>query len=477
MERQLIYPKEEKHLDYLRDESKFSGKAESISFPENEQEISEVVNKMREAGIPVTIQGGRTGISGGSVPLKGHILNLSNMNRVNRFIQTDDGNYFIKVQPGITLTELKKAVKKLDTKEELFWPVDPTEQTATVGGAAACNAGGICSYLYGDSKKYFEAARVVMFDGTVREIVRGENKITVFGSEKDLLDIYLGNEGIFGLFSELTLRLEHKPPEEWGISFFFYDKESTYKFINNIRSGIFCNQNAGIAAVEYMDRTSIQMIEERKHLVAKLKELPDVMPEVCAMVYIEIHGTLESAVEEIAEKLMEMAESCNCDTDKTWAVSGESEIEKLRAFRHAAAESANLFIEKMHQADERITKSATDMSIQNADFQEVIKYYEEGLKNEGLNACIFGHAAGSHLHVNILPESYEQYIRGQKLIDRWSKDISARSGKIITEHGVGKLKKHIFNLNTKKEYLEELKCLKEKLDPIGIWNPDNIFIW
>ena len=68
--------------DYLRDESRLIGRAESISFPASEAEVREVLRATAEAGIPVTVQGGRTGITGGAVPHGGHVLNLGRMDRI-----------------------------------------------------------------------------------------------------------------------------------------------------------------------------------------------------------------------------------------------------------------------------------------------------------------------------------------------------------------------------------------------------------
>ncbi len=75
----LAYEMNDNYEEYLIDEAKYQGKAESISFPQNEDEILEIIVAMREAKIPITIQGGKTGIVGASVPLCGHIMNLSHM--------------------------------------------------------------------------------------------------------------------------------------------------------------------------------------------------------------------------------------------------------------------------------------------------------------------------------------------------------------------------------------------------------------
>ncbi|PAB60087.1 FAD-binding oxidoreductase [Anaeromicrobium sediminis] len=474
MERQLIYPMEEKYEEYLMDESKMVGKADSISFPINEEEILEIIVKMKERNMPITVQGGKTGISACAVPSKGHILNLSNMNQVKEFIKNDMGDTLLKVEPGVTLLELKKAIRRLKNKEELFWPPDPTESSATIGGIASCGAKGICSYLYGDSGKYIEGIRVIGSDGTVKEIKRGETTIPFNGREKDLIDIYLGGEGMFGILTELTLKLQPKPTDLWGISFFFENKEDVFAFVDNLMKEDIEDEGASIAAVEYIDRATINRIQERKEVMTKLKELPDVDPQFSAMIYIEIHGKKEESIEEVAEILMEMAMDFNSDPDRAWAVSGDTDIEKMRVFRHAAAESANLFIEKMRQEIPCITKLGTDMSLEGENFGSVIRKYESDIEKEELKACIFGHACGNHIHVNILPGNHEEYKKGWKLFEKWAKEIAEKKGKVVTEHGVGKLKKSMFLQTAPKDYIEAVKRLKDTYDSIRMFNPGNM---
>ena len=89
---QNIFSIDAQYEEYLIDESKYSGFAESISFPKSEQEIKEILETLRKNQIPVTIQGGKTGIVGGAVPQGGHIMNLSQMNRVKEFWMEDNLN-------------------------------------------------------------------------------------------------------------------------------------------------------------------------------------------------------------------------------------------------------------------------------------------------------------------------------------------------------------------------------------------------
>ncbi|WP_213951364.1 FAD-binding oxidoreductase [Tepidanaerobacter syntrophicus] len=474
MSQELIYQIDEKYKEYLSDESRMTGVADSISFPKEENEIIKIITRLKKSNTPITIQGGKTGIVGCAVPIKGHVLNLSNMNHIKDFIKSAGGEYFIKVEPGVSLLELNKEINMLENKEELFWPPDPTEPSATIGGIASCNAKGICSYAYGDTKKYIDQIRVVQSDGIIRDIKRGEELISFANSKIDLIDVYLGGEGMFGLITELTLKLKPKPKFIWGIAFFFKYKEDIFTFAESLITSNLQSQESYIAAIEYIDRETIDIIEKRKKFMSKLQSVPDIEPENTGMIYIEIHGDKEESIETIAEKLMELAISNNSDPDKAWALSGDIEVEKVRNFRHAAPESVNAFIEEMHQQDFRITKLGTDMSVKNENFSSILTKYETDVKNENLKSCIFGHLLENHLHVNILPKNYEEYKRGITLIEKWAEYISLKNGRVVTENGVGKLKKSLFLKATPPKYIDEIRKIKCMLDPEGIWNPGNM---
>ena len=134
---------------YLTDESRIDGgHAEWLFFPTNEQEVVAIIQKMRENNTPITIEGARTGIVGGAVPIDGGaIISMERMNEVKGlgFDETVQ-RWYIRVGPGITLNELKTILKqkKLDDnisipsgsdavkrfkedKKSYFYPVAPTE--------------------------------------------------------------------------------------------------------------------------------------------------------------------------------------------------------------------------------------------------------------------------------------------------------------------------------------------------------------
>jgi D-lactate dehydrogenase (cytochrome) len=388
------------------------------------------------------------------------------MNAVKGFETTADGLNLVTLEPGVNLLDLQKHIAALPGKAALFWPPDPTETSATVGGIAAAGAGGICTYLYGDTKEYVQRVRLLKSDGSVQTISRDD--------PGGALHRVLGSEGIAGVFTELTLRLLPKPAAVWGITFFFASEADLAGFADCIRENPPASKTAAVAAMEYMDSTAIRMVEERKANMTKIRELPDAEQPCAGLVYLELHGE-EGGIEELSEQLMEAAVQYSSDPDTAWAVSASMDIEKMHALRHGAAETANLRIEELRRGDTRLTKLGTDMVFDTVSFAENLRVYREGLRQYDLPACIFGHIGNNHLHVNIFPEDYEAYTRGIALMRQWAREISDRGGKATGEHGIGKLKQRILEGIIPEASIDIYRKLKAEYDPLGLWNVGNIF--
>ncbi|XOQ47420.1 MAG: D-lactate dehydrogenase (Cytochrome) [Eubacteriales bacterium] len=466
-----ILPMNETYAEYLRDESQFTGEAQSISFPRNEEEICSILRELRAQGIPVTVQGGKTGIAGSGVPLGSHLMNLTEFNRMLEFSEVD-GKYLLTVEPGLRLTELKQAMARLGGSVRLFWPPEPTETSATVGGVAAMAACGIHSYAYGDAKQYFEGARVIFADGTVRNIRRGERSLNVGMQRVDELDAFLGSEGMLGIFSALTLRLLPCPEEQWGIAFFFPTQSEAWYFADGVQGAPPQAENAKITAAEYIDGASIRLLEEKKELLSKLNNIPSIDSGFDAMVYLEIAGE-ESGIEAIAGMLMELAQQCGSDPDCAWAVSGEKELESLRTFRHAIPETVNLVVEENHRNHPEVTKLSTDISFPGKRFSQVMDWYENCLRRLKSSYCIFGHIGDNHVHCNIFSKDASE----QEQCEAWMRWLLQQAckigGRVVQENGIGKIKRKWIPENDGE--LMRMQILKSTYDANGFWNPGNMF--
>lgn len=464
----------EHHREYLSDESHLTGDAQSISFPGSESEILKTLNTLKQKNIPVTIQGSNSGIAGCCVPMGGHIVNLSRMDTIGKLIPSENGEYFLKVQPGVTVAELKDQLQRMGHPVKLFWPPDPTESSASVGGIVSCGAAGITSYLYGDTRRYIEALRILTSDGKFRNIRKIVDTIEVDGERRAIFDLFFRGEGMFGVITEVTLKLIARPGCRWGVCFFFDDRKSSLLFGDVLQNTAIDVPGAAIAAMEYIDRASLDLVAARSPTAQPLRELPKIEPDVFSLIYVEIHGADEQPVEAIAGTLLELAVECNCDPDMTWAVTTEAELVKIHGLRHSVPESVNLFIGAKKRDVPGITKLGTDMQLPSSSFSEVVTYYEKSIQQAGLHACIFGHIGSNHLHVNFLPEDTQESTKAKTLIAQWAQEIGKKGGSAITEHGVGKLKKDIFLATVDHRDLTTLKKAKIRLDPSGMWNPSNM---
>lgn len=290
----LIAAIEESHADYLRDESRRSGRADSISFPRNEEEVRTILRTLRREGRAVTVQGARTGIVAGAVPEGGHVLNLSRMNRSLGLRRTTgeagsagSAGYVLTVEPGLILSELREALAagRFDTanwtaesraaldamnREGRFvFPPDPTETSASIGGMVAANASGAKSFRYGPTARHIAGLRVALADGAVLNLVRGqyrargrafhlvtelpesrvlEGELPSYrvppvksaagyqtAQDQDLLDLFIGMEGTLGVVTQVDLVLSLAPAVIWGLTAFLPSQDAAVRFVRAAR--------------------------------------------------------------------------------------------------------------------------------------------------------------------------------------------------------------------------------------------------
>lgn len=474
----MIKPLSEQYASFLHDESRLTGQAAEISFPRTEEEVEVVVRQCFSSQRPITVQGARTGICGGAVPRLGHLMNLSEMNKPLNLTQNDDGAFYLTVQPGYLLSSLRRdlrarrfewldqarvdsaALAAFSQTAEQFWPPDPSELTASIGGIASTNGRGPGAFKYGSASNYIASLRVVMSDGNTHEIK----------NDQELRGAFIGGEGLFGAITTLTLRLQPKPSEMWGICFFFNDENQAAGFIDQATAtGL-----QALAALDFIDAASLALAGELKQVAAKLKEIPDAPSEAKAAVYIELHGDSEDEIEIAAQELMETAETLGSDPDTSWALSGD-ETEKLRLFRHAVPEAVNTCLDQIRLDFPSAVKLGGDLTLPGISFVECLARYRRDLEASELQAVVFGHARDNHLHVNLLPKNETERTAAVKLMGGWLDYSRELNGQLFREHGVGKVKSDLFLTHTQSQTIHSWRELKNRLDPAGLWNPGNIF--
>lgn len=482
--------------DFLRDESRRTGQAEHMAFPRTEAGVLAILADARQHGWPITLQGARTGISGGAVPDGGLILNLSQMTDIRVAGNT------LCVQPGATLAAIRAAVPA-----GFFFSPDPTETTASIGGMISCNASGALSFLYGPTRQHILGLRVVTPAGEILELQRGRDHAdglrftrgTLCGDlpplprpavknaagyfiepDMDLVDLFIGAEGTLGIVTEATLRLLPIPGAVWGLMAFLPDTAAAIRYVNALRpppsapGHPAAESAARLAALEYFDAPCLDFLRAHAdELASKHIAIPP-LPDGTACIYAEWHAPDDAAAEEAVMAAADHLTECGADPDSAILADHPAEIEKLKLFRHAVPELVNSEIDQRRRIHPDLVKLGTDMAVPDDRLADVLALYESGLAASGLEHLTFGHIGANHLHVNILPRDPADYAAGKALYTQWATQVIAWGGSISAEHGIGKLKRDLFRQMVGDTTLARMRTLKKLFDPATLLNPGTL---
>lgn len=525
-ESKLIRKMTAEYGDYLFDESRTMGSADYIAFPADEAELAEVVRRCAEQQIPLTAQGALTGLAGGASPAGGLILNLQRMNRILGMRRDADGTYYVRVQPGLRLSQLRRALalkafdvagwdgESLEALKEirpgqLFFPPDPTEPTASLGGMASCNACGARSVRFGCTRAHIHALRAVLADGRITSLERGKQKaegrkirlpltdggvleaeLPPFETPKikdagfyihrdmDLPDLFIGSQGTMGIISELELKLMPAPKHLWGVTAFFPDDESALAYVRAVKG----KPDPGVppfprtaASIEFFDRNALDMVQRQKAVTPAFRQLQELPENYCSAVYVELNDDDPEEMPEVLSSLAEVLKAVGGDPERTWVARDALELEQLLFFRHSVPETIDLIVEQNRKNEPCITILSTDMAVDDEHFDALFHIYQRDLRESGLQWIIFGHIGENHVHPNILARNREEYEQGHRIFEKWAEDVHRMDGSISAEHGAGKIKRRLALTMYGRERMKELYALKRTFDPSGILGPGNIF--
>ena len=520
----------ESYAAYLCDESRLGDcRADEVVFAHSEEQVVALMRRADESRKPVTVSGARTGIVGGAVPSGGILLSLENMKRFLGVRWDDERErWCVRVQPGLSLEDLKEILDNRrfedvssglsdEQKRELerfsnesdawFYPVDPTEKSAHLGGTVATNASGARSFKYGQTRDWVTALRVVLADGTLLSIARG-NYITTRGTgfriqhngttlevpipdytspevkntagyfvqeTMDLIDIFIGSEGTLGVITELELALARKPTFVMAGIAFFQTEEDAVRFVRAARENRSKNGNLiDPVALEYFDAYSLTLLREKRDHGGGHTSIPPFSDTAKAAVYFEQGGD-EKDVEVFYAEYEALLNECNGSVNRTWGSLNDKEIERMTAFRHALPEAINTIVGQRQKDHPSIHKVSTDFVVPASRLVEMIRYQRETLDKEGFEYAVFGHIGENHLHLNILPRDEEELKRAKVCYLDFAAKAVEFGGTVSGEHGIGKLKTPLLRMMYSAEAVEQMKTMKAALDPFGLLGPGNLF--
>jgi glycolate oxidase subunit GlcD len=216
-------------------------------FPETRDQVVSVIRALATAGVPFVPRGAGTGLSGGALADGVVLLGL---NRLTRILSIDPVNRLAVVEPGVVNAALSRAVAPYG----LHYAPDPSSQAAcTVGGNVAENAGGPHCLKYGVTLNHIVALTVVLPDGAVVTLGNPAGEREGY----DLLGLFVGSEGCFGVAIDITVRLTPNPQAVRTLLADFLSLDDAARATSAIvASGIIP------AALEMMDGPTIRAVEQ-----------------------------------------------------------------------------------------------------------------------------------------------------------------------------------------------------------------------
>jgi FAD/FMN-containing dehydrogenase len=445
---------------YLGDASGDTGNAEEILVPQDEVEVAQVMRDATADRTGVTISGAGTGLTGGRVPRGGWMLSTERLNN----IEIHPG--YAVCGGGVLLRDLQAAA----AGSRQFYAPDPTEWGASIGGTVATNASGSRSFLYGDTRRHVRALHVILANGEMLILRRGEKPPFELPSipppsttkntagyflrpSMDYLDLFIGSEGTLGIVTQAELGLLPVPNDLFtGVVFF--DSDDTALCAVDAWRGV-----EHLRMLEYTDAGSLDLLRTR---------FPEIPVEARAALMIEQEvGKGEDAEDAWLERL----EASGALLEASWFATSAADRERFRRFRHAVPEAVNDLVRHNH-----VTKMGSDIAVPIAANEAMLRIYREALDRQFPGQyCIFGHIGDAHLHVNILPANDEQWRRGKLLMTEFARRAVALSGTVSAEHGLGKRKVDLLAVQFTPEQIEAMKSVKARLDPHGLLGRGTLF--
>lgn len=434
---------------YLEDASGFKGQAEKVLIPASESELLQILAQASANRVPVTISGAGTGVTGGRVAQSGWVISMEKFQRV----EIHQGH--ATVGAGVSLETLQAAAARANQ----FYAPDPTENTASIGGNIATDASGSRSFRYGSTRKHILCLRVALMDGRVLEVKRGDQvdfgvpEIPLPNTTKntagyllspgmDWIDLFAGSEGTLGIVVEAELKLLPKPADVLAGVVFLPDDQAALNAVEQWR------RLDGLRMIEYFDRNSLTFLRQR------FSETPE--HAGAALLIEQENGDIDFWADHAPED--------------SWFAASDQDRERFRRFRHALPELVN---DTMRRRG--FLKLNTDFAVPLARNGEMLNYYHARLRESAIDYVLFGHIGDAHLHVNVLPNSEAEFQLAQKLLLEFARHAVELGGTVSAEHGLGKRKAHLLELQYTRQQIESMKAVKRRLDPAWLLNQGNLF--
>jgi FAD/FMN-containing dehydrogenase len=415
---------------------RYRGKASALVRPGSPEQVAEVLRVCRDAGAHVTVQGGRTSLVAGTVPEHDDVL-LST-ERLSGLGDIDTVERRVEVGAGATLASVQHAANAAG----LVFGVDlAARDSATVGGMASTNAGGLRTVRYGNMGEQVIGLQVALPDGSLmrrHSLVRSDN------TGYDLPALFVGAEGTLGVITALDLRLHPSPSHRVTAVCGFADLDAL------IEAGRTFRDVDGIAALELIDGRAAALTGEHLGVHSPV--------EGDWLLLVEL-----AADHDQTERLADLLDGAQLCGEPAVGVDTAAQ-QRLWRVREALADVLGVYGPPLK----------FDVSLPLAAISGFAREAAELIHAQGGDALplLFGHIGEGNLHLNVLRVPLEQ----EKALYAPMMDlIAASGGNVSSEHGVGSRKRPYLGMSREAADIAAMRAVKAALDPTGYLNAAVLF--
>ena len=443
--RENVFDDIEERVCYSFDATKEKSIPDLVIRPHSTEQVSNTISIANQHNIPICPRGAGTGLSGGSVPIRGGIaLDLKNMNRI---VELNAKDLTVTVEPGVVIKELQDEA----AKHRLFYPPElGSAGFSTIGGNVAECTGGMTGMKYGVTRDYVLALEIVLPDGSV---INTGSKTLRSVAGYDLTRFFVGSEGTLGVLTKITLKLLPLPAKIGTVMAYFKDIDSAL----NTADSIIIKNHLHPRSLEFVDKVCIDAVRGSAG-----KEIPE---EAEAFLLIDVDGNEKNVANDISRIDALCSENSAL---KTSIAKTDDERDALWDVRKSV--STSLF--KI-----ALMKSNDDFCVPRSKVREVLERVYELSKTYSIQVAASGHIGEGHIHLNVIyNDGKEMDLSVHKLVSQILKEVVSIGGTITSEHGVGDAKAEFVELELAPHEIEIMKDLKKMFDPKGIMNPGKIFI-
>jgi FAD/FMN-containing dehydrogenase len=426
-------------IDWTR---RWSGAALAVVRPGSTDEVAAIVGTCLDAGIAIQVQGGNTGLVGGSIPAETGSTVVVSTRRLRRIDAVDEAAAQVTVGAGVTLGEVQRHAAAAGWE----YGVDlAARDSATIGGTVATNAGGIRVIAYGMTRAQVVGIEAVLANGDIVEHLGGLAKDN---TGYDIAGLLTGSEGTLGIITAVRLRL-HRPSPATSIAFIGADDYAEAMLL--VRTAI--QAHTRLLAAEIVDDTGIDLAMQisdlrwpwpRRHRLGLLLEVAD-------------GGTGAGFDEEVLGDRDVVIGIERAEQERLWAY---RELQS-EAFTTHAASTPGKVAHKM------------DISIPLVHLAECAEELRNRMLAYPAVAAfgVFGHVADGNIHVEISGPAPDDDEVDRRVLSV----VSSYNGAVSAEHGIGRAKTQWLGASRSEAEISAMRAIKRAWDPRELLNPGVLF--